>query len=81
MSPNASAPSQLAFLHDYLRGTGRAITSKQARELFGIQRLPARMYELKQAGLRIRKAKNENGQVRYSVSARDINGSRSSLVG
>lgn len=72
--------TQNAFLHDYLRGRNRSLTSRQAQSLFGIRNLRARMTELRDAGLRVRTEKNTEGYTRYRVSARDIFGSRASLT-
>lgn len=72
--------TQLAFLHNYLRGTDRSITSRQAESLYGIKNLRARITELRYAGLRVRTEKNSEGLTRYSISARDITGSRASLL-
>jgi len=68
--------TQVEFLEDYLRGTGRTLTERQARALFGIENLRARMTDLRQAGLRVRREKNTEGRARYAVSARDAEGSR-----
>jgi len=69
--------SQNRFLHDYLRGTGRSLTAAQARATYGIQNIRARMTELRQKGLVVRtKVMNEHGRVAYSISARDVVGSR-----
>ena len=72
--------TQNAFLHNYLRGTGRSLTSRQAETMFGIKNLRARVSELRDAGLRVRTEKAKNGATKYSVSARDIWGSRFSLT-
>ena len=72
--------TQAAFLHDYLRGTGRTLTARQADSFYSIKNLRARMCELRQAGLKVRIDRTEDGRARYAISARDINGSRASLV-
>ncbi len=72
--------TQNAVLHDTLRGTGRAITSGEARNLYGIKNLRARISELRDAGLRVRTEKTLSGKTRYRISSRDIFGSRSSLT-
>jgi hypothetical protein len=72
--------TQTAFLHDYLRGTGRTLTEKQAKSWFGIGNLRARLSELRQAGLRVRKESTKSGQTKYSVSRRDVFGLEFSLV-
>jgi hypothetical protein len=66
--------SQVQFLEWHLRGTCETLTARQAREEFGIQRLPARMSELRQLGLRVRTTASDDGTV-YSISRRDMNGS------
>jgi hypothetical protein len=68
--------SQTEFLHDYLRGTGKTLSERQAREFYGIQNLRARMSELRRAGLVVRQIENEFGETAYAISARDVNGSR-----
>jgi hypothetical protein len=72
--------TQNAFLHNYLRGTGRTLTSRQAKSQYGIQNLRARMSELRQAGLKVRTEKNQNGFNKYGVSRRDVWGSEASLT-
>ena len=71
--------SQTAFLHSYLRGTGRTLTEKQASSLFGIKNLSARMSELRQAGLKVRTEQTRDGRAKYSVSRRDVNGSEANV--
>lgn len=71
--------TQNSFLEQYLRGTGRALSSRQAEALYGIMNLRARATELRQAGLIVRTHKNTEGRTAYSVSARDITGSRASV--
>ncbi len=68
--------TQVEFLEDYLRGTGRTLSEAQARALYGIENLRARMTDLRQAGLKVRREKNTEGRARYAVSARDAAGSR-----
>jgi hypothetical protein len=60
----------------YLRGTGRELTSAQARAMWDVRNLRARMTELRQAGLRVRTRKNTRGTTSYSISSRDVNGRR-----
>lgn len=67
---------QNEFLEQYLRGTGRSISSSQARNLFGIQNLRARMSEFRKQGLRVNTELNSRGRTAYSVSSRDCTGSR-----
>lgn len=68
--------NQTQFLETYLRGTGRTLSQAQARATFGIKNLAARISELRQAGLRVNRTVNGQGLSVYSVSARDVNGSR-----
>lgn len=72
--------TQNEFLHNYLRGTNRSLTSAQAESLYGIKNLRARMSELRWAGLQIRREKATTGYAKYSISARDIWGSKASLI-
>jgi Helix-turn-helix domain len=68
--------TQKEFLETYLRGTGKTISSKQAEATYGIKSLRARISEMRKADLKVSKAKNSNGRAAYSVSARDVAGSR-----
>ena len=45
--------NQKTFLENYLRGTGKTLTARDAKARFGIQQLPARMSEMKSAGLNV----------------------------
>lgn len=72
--------TQNAFLHDYLRGTGRTLTARQAESQYGIKNLRARMTELRQAGLVVRVEKTRDGFNKYSVSRRNVWGSEASLT-
>ena len=71
--------TQVEFLEDYLRGTGRTLSEAQARALYGIENLRARMTDFRHAGLRVRREKNTEGRAKYAVSARDINRSRAKI--
>jgi len=71
--------SQVEFLEDYLRGTGRTLSERQARALYGIGNLRARISDLRAAGLKVRLDKTEDGRAKYAVSARDITGSRAKI--
>jgi len=71
--------TQNQFLESHLRGTGKAISAKQASATYGIKNIRARMTELRQAGLKVKLAKNTEGRTTYSVSARDITGSRAQV--
>ena len=67
---------QTQFLEQYLRGTGKTLSERQAVATYGIKNLRARMTDLRNAGLVVRTAENTQGRTIYSVSARDVNGSR-----
>ena len=70
--------SQNTFLEQYLRGTGRTLTERQAAATYGIKNLRARMTEFRHAGLKVNTTTNTEGRAAYSVSARDVTGSRAS---
>lgn len=73
--------TQNAFLVDYLRGTNRSLTVRQAQSLYSIQNLRARISELRDAGLRVRTERTATGRAnKYFVSARDIYGSRANVL-
>jgi hypothetical protein len=71
--------TQVAFLEKHLRGTGRAMSSAQAEATYGILNLRARMTDLRDAGLRVRKMKNTEGRTAYMVSRRDVFGDQFKL--
>ena len=71
--------TQKEFLERHLRGTGRAMSAAQAEATYGILNLRARMTDLRQAGLRIRKMKNTEGRTAYMVSRRDVFGDQFKL--
>ena len=71
--------TQNVFLENYLRGTGRAMTAADAAARFGIQNLPARMSEFRDAGLNVRVTTATTGKAKYAVSARDYTGSRAKV--
>ena len=71
--------TQVAFLENHLRGTNRKMSAAQARETYGIQNLRARMTELRQAGLTVRKSVNTKGRTTYAVSRRDAFGDQSKI--
>lgn len=71
--------TQKQFLEQYLRGTERSLTSRQADSLFGIKNLRARITELRQSGLVVRKDRTQDGLTKYMVSARDLSGSRARM--
>lgn len=68
--------TQNEFLEQHLRGTGRTLSAAQARSTYGIKNLRARMSELRSAGLRVRRNTNTEGRSAYTISARDVTGSR-----
>ena len=49
--------NQKSFLETYLRGTGRTLSPAQAKANYGIAQLPARLYEMKAAGLVVKAVK------------------------
>ena len=69
--------NQKSFIETYLRGTGRTLSAEQARANYGIAQLPARIFEMKAAGLVVKTVKNTSGNTAYKMTARDVNGSRS----
>lgn len=64
------ATSQKEFLVKYLRGTGNELSSAQAKALYGIQNLRARISEMRQDGLKVRTRTNSTGNTTYAVSRR-----------
>lgn len=68
--------TQVAFLEKHLRGTGREISSDQARETYGVMNLRARISELRKIGLIVRKTVNTKGKTAYAVSRRDVYGNQ-----
>ena len=79
MSFTTIKSDQKTFLESYLRGTGKTLTAADARARFGIQNLPARMSELRAAGLNVKTDVATTGKTRYAVTARDVNGSRAKV--
>jgi Helix-turn-helix domain len=71
--------NQVSFLEKYLRGTNRTLSVAQAKANYGIEQLPARIFELRQAGLNVKTVTNSSGNTAYRISARDINGSRARM--
>jgi hypothetical protein len=71
--------SQVSFLENHLRGTGRQLSEAQAKATYGIMNLRARMSDLRAAGLKVRRTTNTEGRAAYAVSARDVNGSRAGV--
>ena len=65
-----SSKTQNEQLISHLRGTNRSLSAPQARALFGIKNLRARMSELRQMGFRVRTAVNTQGNTVYAVARR-----------
>jgi hypothetical protein len=70
MSFTTITTTQTEFLVSHLRGTGRTLSEAQARSLYGIKNLRARMSELRKAGYRVRTDVNTSGKTVYAVSRR-----------
>ena len=79
MSFTTIRSNQTAFLESYLRGNGRTITAADAKARFGIKNLTARVSELRDAGLNVKAEPATTGKLRYSMTARDIFGSRAKV--
>ena len=79
MSFTTIKSNQKAFLESYLRGTGKTITAADAKARFGIKNLTARVSELRDAGLNVKAEPATTGKLRYSMTARDIFGSRAKV--
>jgi len=79
MSFTKISTTQNQFLEGYLRGTGRTLSARQADSLYGIKNIRARMTEMRQAGLRVTRNKNTEGRSTYSISSRDLTGSRAQV--
>lgn len=73
------ATTQVSFLEKYLRGTGKTLSEAQAAATFGVLNLRARLTEMRQAGLTVRKTTNTAGKTAYAVSRRDIVGGQAKL--
>lgn len=71
--------TQNQFVESYLRGTDRSLTSRQAKALFGIKNLRARISEMRQIGLNVRTDRTQEGLTKYMISARDMSGSRAKI--
>ena len=70
---------QNTFLVTHLRGTGKELTVAQARALYGIENLRARVCELRKAGLKVLSRKNYMGAAAYRITARDLRGSKAKV--
>ena len=64
--------TQVEYLVSYLRGTNRGLSAPQARALFGIKNLRARISDLRQMGFKVRKNTNTEGRTTSFVSRRMI---------
>jgi hypothetical protein len=79
-APNlGKVTNQVAFLENYLRGTGKTLSAAQAKANYGIGNLAARMSEFRKCGLNVKTDINTTGKTVYAVTARDINGKRSRI--
>ena len=72
MSFTKLTTSQNEFLVNYLRGTGRELTSAQAAANYGIKNLRARISELHKKGYKIRSRVNTTGKTAYAISRRMV---------
>ena len=71
--------NQVSFLERYLRGTNKTLSVAQAQANYGIEKLTARISELRAAGLNVKTITNTSGNTAYRMSARDLNGSRAKM--
>ena len=71
--------NQVSFLERYLRGTNKTLSVAQAQANYGIEKLPARISEMRAAGLNVKTITNTSGNTAYRISARDLNGSRAKM--
>jgi hypothetical protein len=71
--------NQVSFLERYLRGTNKTLSIAQAQANYGIEKLTARISELRAAGLNVKTITNTSGNTAYRISARDLNGSRAKM--
>jgi hypothetical protein len=71
--------NQVSFLERYLRGTNKTLSIAQAQANYGIEKLTARISELRAAGLNVKTITNTSGNTAYKISARDVNGSRAKM--
>lgn len=72
--------TQNQFLVTHLRGTQKELTVAQARALYGIGNLRARVCELRKAGLMVKSRKNYRNAAAYTITARLQNGSRAKVT-
>jgi len=66
---------QARFLENHLRGTGRTLTASQAAKQYGIMNLTARVFDLRQLGLNVKVTAGK-----YSMTSRDVTGSRAKAI-
>lgn len=71
--------NQVSFLERYLRGTNKTLSVAQAQANYGIEKLTARIAEMRAAGLNVKTIVNTSGNTAYRISARDLNGSRAKM--
>ena len=71
--------NQVSFLERYLRGTNKTLSIAQAQANYGIEKLTARISELRAAGLNVKTITNTSGNTAYKISARDLKGSRAMM--
>ncbi len=73
--------TQNKFLETYLRGTDQTLTSAQARSLFGIQNLSARVSELRDLGLNVQTIPTKTTtRAAYRMSRRTTWGSQAKVL-
>ena len=71
--------NQVSFLERYLRGTNKTLSVAQAQANYGIEKLTARIAEMRAAGLNVKTIVNTSGNTAYRMSARDLTGSRAKM--
>ena len=79
MANLAKVRGQNKFLETYLRGTGRTMSAAQAQANYGIQRMAARVYDLRAAGLNVTTIRRPGTTATYKISSRDMTGSRAKV--
>lgn len=69
--------TQNKFLETYLRGTDKTLTDAQAKSMFNIQNLSARMSELRALGLNVTLVPTKTTSCSaYRIARRDVTGSQ-----
>lgn len=67
--------TQVAFLEKHLRGTNRTLTESQAKSLYGVKNLRARLSDMRQAGLNVTRVSTKTtSRSAYRISRRDVFG-------